>query len=91
MSYDDWMPYDEERPQSEGEYLTTWVAEVGTHGKTFTGMEILEYDGGWETHDIEKRGFRNVRITAWMPLPEKYREEYFDDDDGRESGLLAEY
>lgn len=77
MNYDDWMPYDEERPQSEGEYLTTWVAEFGTHGRTFTGLEILEYtkDEGWSTYDIIKRGFFNVRITAWMELPDKYRED----------------
>lgn len=77
MSYDDWMPCDEELPGAEEEYLVTWVGEIGSHGTTFTGEEILELSEteGWLTKDIEKRGFFNVRVTAWMNLPERYRED----------------
>lgn len=78
MNYDDWMPYNDNLPPAEWEYLVTWVAEVGIYGRTtFTGMEILEYSEseGWLTYDIVKRGFFNIRVTAWMELPEKYRED----------------
>ena len=76
MNKDDWMPCDVELPESNDEYLVTWVGKIGMDG-TFRGLEILEYDCdyGWITNEIETRGYYNVEVTAWMELPERYIEE----------------
>lgn len=73
---DDWMPCFDEMPEYDEMYLVTWVGDIGKSGGKFRGIEMLEYyDGKWDTEKIEKRGYRNVRVTAWMELPEPWEED----------------
>lgn len=58
----------------EGEYIITWTGTLnGYPTKPF--LEIAEFNSGWDVHHIEKRGYRDVEVTAWMPLPEPYKGE----------------
>lgn len=82
-----WIPVTERLPENEGDFIVTandsiiglFIAKdycyKGTDGK----MRFLnQIDGNlYHNHDGElKRHTRN--ITAWMPLPEPYKEDEHD-------------
>ena len=73
----EWIPCKSEMPRCEhDEYFVTWEAKFGIHEKKFVGIEIIEFDGDdWIIKDIEKRGFFDVTVTAWMELPKPYEED----------------
>ncbi len=58
-------------PDEPGEYYITWTAELnGKETRPF--IEIAEYTGEWLVSHIEKLGYMNVRVRAWMRLPDAY-------------------
>ena len=82
MSYDDWISCDDKLPEREDEYLVTWEGTIGENIR-HTGMSIMYYDitkddddeeiRYWDTEEVEGNGYRDVQVTAWMELPERYR------------------
>ena len=61
-----WIPVNKELPKKDGEYLVTVGGEA-----TFPDVDtVWFYDGRW----IHQFGC-TVKVIAWMPLPEPYREE----------------
>ena len=72
MSDQKWIT--DEMPDKYGEYFITWVGELnGRQQKPC--IEIAEYEpesGDWLVEHIEKRGWHNVKVTAWMELPDPY-------------------
>lgn len=83
-----WIPVSERLPEKYGEYMITWTTSysmVGGHHGLFLGIaeyEILgEYDhennrfkGEWLLEDYVKT-YPDVKVIAWMPLPEPYKVE----------------
>ena len=78
-----WIPVTEYEPEEYGEFMITWVAdEVNKPLIGFAEYEITgEYDheknkfkGEWLFEDYVK-AYANPKVTAWMPLPEPYRED----------------
>lgn len=71
---DDWIDAKKNVPEENEVYLVSWYGYLlGT--KTRSYVEIAEYDGTWLVDHIEKRGYKNVVVTAWMPLPDPYKQE----------------
>lgn len=76
----DWISDD--LPDTEGEYLIAWKGKLGMTedwGRTF--MEIADYhpaidsfDEAWDVAHIYDRGWTDVKVLAWMPLPKFYEE-----------------
>ena len=68
-----WTLCDDEPPEKQDSYFVTWESE-DWKGKRFIGIgEYYPYDNGgeWDYPEIAKR-YNNVRIIAWMELPEAY-------------------
>lgn len=68
-----WISVTERLPEEQDEYLVTWTAE-GFRDKPF--IQIIEFDiedRGWILERYMKEMYRDVIITAWMPLPEPYK------------------
>ncbi|SFU57327.1 hypothetical protein [Butyrivibrio sp. INlla21] len=66
----------EDLPKKHDEYLVTWTGYLG-HKITKPLIAILEYStfyDEWQTLEIEKLGYRNVIVHAWMTLPKAYGE-----------------
>ena len=61
-----WIPVNKELPKKDGEYLVTVGGEA-----TFTDVDTAWFYYG---HWIHQFGC-TVKVIAWMPLPEPYREE----------------
>lgn len=64
-----WIPVTERLPEEDGDYLVTKVDDenVTIIGLAYysNGFGLVFYDNGWAS---------NKTITAWMPLPEPYKE-----------------
>ena len=74
----EWIDVKKEEPQEDEAYLISWYGYL-LDAKTRSYVEIAEYDGAeWLVDHIEKRGYKNVVVTAWMPLPEPYKPESED-------------
>jgi hypothetical protein len=59
-----WIPTSERLPEEDGEYYAT----VYDTDENYKYMDIAELeDGIWQYKDY-------VKVLAWMPLPEPYRE-----------------
>ena len=73
---DKWIPYEDEYPDDDDEYLVTWAGKIGNIEREYNYLALLEYcKGEWVTDEIKKQGYHDIRITAWMPLPDRYRED----------------
>lgn len=76
----DWQPIEDGNP-SPGQYYITWDGKVNEAGHYRRYIEIAEFyledewdkdSGRWDLSHIEKRNFLDVRVVAWMNLPDKY-------------------
>lgn len=76
----DWQPIEDGNP-SPGQYYITWEGKVNEAGHYRRYIEIAEFyledewdkdSGRWDLSHIEKRSFLDVRVVAWMDLPDKY-------------------
>lgn len=68
-----WIPVKEKLPEIQDEYLVTW--EAANSDRRY--LQMLEYDiedGQWilETY---MESYKDVKIIAWMPLPQCYQGE----------------
>ena len=79
-----WIPTDERLPEEPGEYLIVWTGILGEHGtkRTRPLMSIAEYEiydpenyADWITTMYEFEYYHDIKVLAWMPLPEPYRAE----------------
>lgn len=74
----EWTAVRDEEPEQPDEYFITWR---GNYRQTPTPrfISICEWDGEqWDTGDIEKVGYRNIEVIAWMHLPQAYSGEVDD-------------
>ena len=77
-----WIPVSERLPEEPGEYLITWTGILGEHStkRTRPLMSIAEYEiyepenyEDWITTGDEFEYYRDIKVSAWMPLPESYK------------------
>ena len=57
-----WIPVTEKLPDEEGDYFTT---KINDFDEPILGMTYYRKGWGWST---------SYKITAWMPLPNVYKE-----------------
>lgn len=80
----EWIPCSESMPESFGEVLVTFMPTVDRFSKLWTRVIIAHYsnlmgiarDCFW-IGEPGKSSFEDItpKVTAWMPLPEPYKEE----------------
>lgn len=66
---DEWIPYPENEPEEDDEYLIAWTTKGSNRKKCF--VEIQEWAGGAWQLDIPQ-AVGEVVVCAWMPLPAMY-------------------
>ena len=82
-----WIPCSERLPEEYGEYMITWTTSHSMVNGKYSLLGIAEYElsgeydhennrfrGEWLLEDYIKN-YPNVKVTAWMPLPEPYKAE----------------
>ena len=82
-----WIPVSEKLPEEYGEYMITWVSDYTNKPL----ISIAEYEitddfdrkncrflGEW-LFDEYMSAYTNIKVTAWMPLPEPPKEGDTDD------------
>lgn len=82
-----WIPVTERLPEEYGEYMITWTTSHSMVNGKYGLLGIAEYELTGE-YDAENNRFKgewlleeyvenysNVKVTAWMPLPEPYKAE----------------
>lgn len=82
-----WIPVSERLPEKYGEYLITWTTSHSMVNGKYGFLGTAEYDlsgeydheknrfkGEWLLEDYIKN-YRDVKVIAWMPLPEPYKAE----------------
>lgn len=57
-----WIPVEEKLPEEQGLYLVT----IKSGDKYYIDTDLY--------NTLYKKGFRTPNVTAWMPLPEGYKE-----------------
>lgn len=76
-----WIPVSERLPEESGEYLITWTGILGEHGEKRTKplLGIAEYEiyepenyEDWITTENEFEHYRDIKVSAWMPLPKPF-------------------
>ena len=75
-----WIPCEKELPEKYGEYRITWTTSASK--KPFIGDAEYELSWEWDKDNYRYKGewlledyvkaFPDVRVIAWMPLPEPY-------------------
>ena len=76
-----WHPHPEEKPEKEGEYLVTETSCI-TKDVLFVAVEYYSGDN-WTDEDYNHKVYDISRyIRAWMPLPNPYRNEKNDANNG---------
>ena len=87
-----WIPCSERLPEEYGEYMITWTTSHSMVNGKYSLLGIAEYElsseydhennrfrGEWLLEDYIKN-YPNVKVTAWMPLPEPYKAESEDEE-----------
>ena len=64
-----WIPVTEEQIP-DGEYLVTWTSEI--QEKPILSI-ICKYSGVWDCWELQTLGHQNIKILAYMPLPEPFK------------------
>lgn len=80
--YADWQPIsDGILPNEDDLYLITWEGTRNDRRERWieTAEYCMfygdEYNCYWDVKHIEKRGFKDVKVIAWMDLPNKWEGE----------------
>lgn len=69
-----WIPCSERLPEENGNYLVTVEANDGTASIKF---QMVDHYGPKWLHEG-----KHEKVIAWMPLPEPYKAESEENDDG---------
>ena len=64
-----WIPVTEE-PIPDGEYLVTWTSEI--QEKPIISI-VCRYSEVWDCWELQALGHQDIKILAYMPLPEPYK------------------
>lgn len=76
----DWQPIEDGNP-SPGDYYITWEGKVNEAGYINRYIEIAEFyyedewdekSGRWNLEHIEARNYTDIKVVAWMDLPDKW-------------------
>ena len=76
--YADWQPVSDGIMPDEGLYFITWEGKIGECDKVFRFIEMAEYqsnyfgDSLWDVSHIEAKGYHDIKVIAWMDLPDKW-------------------
>ena len=81
-----WIPTSERSPKEHGEYEITWTTSLAKlNNQGFIGIAEYELTGEFEHENNRFKGkwlleddiknYPDVKVTAWMPLPEPYTVE----------------
>jgi len=75
-----WIPCSERLPEEYGEYQITWTTSA--YGKRFIGDSEYEITTEWDYENDRFKGewllpdyikdHSDIKVIAWMPLPEPY-------------------
>lgn len=74
----DWQLISENILPSEGEYFITWEGKMGNQKRPSRFIELAEYvenhygDMEWDVSHIEANGYHDIKVIAWMDLPDKW-------------------
>lgn len=74
----DWQPISDGLLPDAGEYFVTWEGKSKTSGTASRFIEIAEYfmneygDMVWDVSRMEKNGYHDVKIIAWMDMPDRW-------------------
>ena len=88
-----WIPVSERLPKEYGEYMITWTTSYSMVGGKYGLLGIAEYEisgeydhennrfkGEWLLDDYIKE-YPDVKVIAWMPLPEPYKVDPQESED----------
>ena len=64
-----WIPVTEE-PIPDGEYLVTWTSEI--QEKPIISI-VCRYSEVWDCWELQALGHQDIKILAYMPLPEPFK------------------
>ena len=67
-----WIPCSERLPEEHGEYFIIWTTSY--QELPLIGIAGYEVSGEWVLDNYIEE-YPNVKVVAWMPLPEPYQEE----------------
>ena len=67
----EWIPCSERLPEMSGSYLCCWKKDDDPR----ITMSVLNFDGEGFPWERLNYYYSKVRVIAWMPLPEPYRED----------------
>lgn len=67
----DWQPMSDGTP-APGQYFITWEGKFGNISGRW--IEVAEYldDDTWNVDHIAIRGITDIKVIAWMDLPDKW-------------------
>lgn len=74
----DWQLISDNILPSAGLYFITWEGKKGNQEKPSRFIEIAEYvenhygDLEWDVSHIEAKGYHDIKVIAWMDLPDKW-------------------
>lgn len=77
----DWQPIEDGNP-APGDYFITWEGKVNEAGYINRYIEIAEFyyedewdkeSGRWNLEHIEARNYTDIKVVAWMELPDAWR------------------
>ena len=79
---DGWIPVEERLPEEKKSVLVQWEKYDRHLNVTLTYLDVMWLDDAEEQVFETTNGVPNGKVIAWRPLPEPYRPERSDNNDG---------